>query len=76
MDYKINQFFTIIQNLFLIMTLPKDPFMLYSLINMKLRDQYPDLSSLCSGLDIDQSELEQTLGDAGFKYDPTTNSFR
>ncbi|MDE6446805.1 MAG: DUF4250 domain-containing protein, partial [Muribaculaceae bacterium] len=30
------------------MTLPKDPAMLYSIINMKLRDQYTDLNDLCA----------------------------
>ena len=58
------------------MTLPKDPNMLVSLINMKLRDQYPDLASLCTGLDIDRCNLEKTLADAGYTYQEATNSFR
>ena len=58
------------------MTLPKAPNMLVSLINMKLRDEYPDLASLCSGLDIDREELEKTLAEAGFTYREATNSFR
>lgn len=58
------------------MNLPKDPNMLVSLINMKLRDEYPDLASLCAGLDIDRAELEQTLSEAGYTYQPATNSFR
>lgn len=57
------------------MTLPKDPNMLYSLINMKLRDEYPSLSSLCSGLDLDESSLRRQLADAGFHYDPISNKF-
>ncbi|MDE6010558.1 MAG: DUF4250 domain-containing protein [Muribaculaceae bacterium] len=57
------------------MTLPKDPNMLYSLINMKLRDEYPSLDSLCRGLDIDRETLTQTLSDAGYHYDPATNAF-
>lgn len=57
-------------------TLPKDPFMLYSLVNMRLRDQYTDLEELCSSEDIDRAELEKALADAGFTYDPATNQFR
>lgn len=55
--------------------LPKDPFMLLSIINMKLRDQYADLDTLCDDLDVDREALERTLADAGFAYNPQTNSF-
>lgn len=55
--------------------LPKDPFMLLSIINMKLRDQYADLDSLCDDLDVDREALERTLADAGFTYTTLTNSF-
>ncbi len=57
------------------MNLPKDPNMLYSVINMKLRDEYPDLASLCRGMDIDEPELLQTLSNAGFNYDEAQNRF-
>ena len=30
------------------MELPKDPMMLFSFINMKLRDYYPSLDALCA----------------------------
>ncbi|MDE6329571.1 MAG: DUF4250 domain-containing protein [Muribaculaceae bacterium] len=56
-------------------SLPSDPHMLYSVINMKLRDQYPDLAALCDDLAIDPAELRQVLGDAGYSYDPATNRF-
>ena len=55
--------------------LPKDPFMLLSIINMKLRDQYADLDSLCDDLDVDREALERTLADAGFTYNTLTSSF-
>ena len=57
------------------MNLTKEPNMLYSVINMKLSDVYPDLASLCTGLDIDEPTLVQTLSDAGFHYDQATNRF-
>lgn len=50
--------------------------MLCSLINMKLRDEYPDLESLCAGLDIDKSQLIKTLADAGYEYLPAAYAFR
>lgn len=55
--------------------LPKDPFMLLSVINMKLRDFYPDLDSLCDDLNINRQELEETLKKSGFEYDPDHNKF-
>ena len=42
--------------------LPRDPFMLMSLINMKLRDYYPSLDALCEDLNIEKEVLTTTLG--------------
>lgn len=50
--------------------------MLYSMINMKLRDQYPSLDELCATEDIDRTDLEKRLSDAGFEYDESVNQFR
>lgn len=58
------------------MPLPQDPFMLYSMVNMKLRDQYPSLDELCAAEDIDRPDLEKRLADAGFEYEPSANQFR
>lgn len=58
------------------MQLPKDPFMLYSVVNMKLRDEYPDFETLCRSMDADPEEIKTKLAQAGFEYDPTTNQFR
>ncbi|MDE6205874.1 MAG: DUF4250 domain-containing protein [Duncaniella sp.] len=57
-------------------TLPRDPFMLYSYINMKLRDQYPTLDELCASEDIDKVTLITTLTAAGFTYDKTRDEFK
>lgn len=56
--------------------MPKDPFMLFSWVNMKLRDYYSSLDLLCEDLDIDRSELENRLHAAGFDYLPDVNQFR
>ena len=57
------------------MTLPQDPMMLFSVINMKLRDQYPSLDALCDDLNIDRKTLEEKLKAAGFEYSETHNKF-
>ena len=54
---------------------PKDPFMLLSWTNMKLRDFYPSLDSLCEDLEIDRNELEERLSSAGFEYNEAQNKF-
>ena len=56
--------------------LPRDPFMLYSYVNMKLRDEYPSLDELCKSEGIDRDKLEETLKNAGFEYMPQANQFR
>lgn len=59
------------------MTLPKDPFMLLSIVNMKLRDgAYDSLSDFCLSEGIEQSDLERRLSAAGFEYNPATRQFR
>ncbi len=58
------------------MSLPKDPMILLSVINMKLRDGEEDLAGLCRQLDEDREDLEKRLAAAGFCYDPETNQFR
>ncbi|OUQ29687.1 DUF4250 domain-containing protein [Massilimicrobiota sp. An134] len=56
--------------------LPKDPAMLLSLINMKLRDQYDSLESLCDDLDVSQDEVIQTLKKIDYIYDEQLNQFK
>ena len=59
-----------------IMQLPKDPVILLSFINMKLRDYYPSLAALCDDLGADEEKLRAALAAAGYEYDEKTNSFR
>lgn len=56
--------------------LPKDPFLLLSVVNTKLRDEYESLDALCAALDLDRAALEDRLAAAGFCYDPGRNAFR
>lgn len=57
------------------MQLPEDPMMLYSALNMKLRDYYNSLDELCDDLDINRREVEEKLRQVGFEYDAKMNKF-
>ncbi len=58
------------------MDLPKDPFILLSYINTRLRDEYGSLDALCDDMDLDRAALEKTLAEAGFEYMEQINQFR
>ncbi len=55
--------------------LPKDPMMLFSVVNMKLRDCYSSLDELCDDMLVDKEELIKRLAVFGFEYDPDSNRF-
>lgn len=55
--------------------IPSDPEMLYSYINLKLRDEFDSLDSLCDELDIDKADIEAKLAKAGYTYKPELNKF-
>lgn len=55
--------------------LPKDPFILMSFVNMKLRDCYHTLDELCEDMNVNKEVLTTTLGSIGMEYNPQTNKF-
>ena len=57
------------------MELPKDPMMLFSVINMKLRDNYSSLDELCDDLNVEKEDIIAQLKNAGFEYSPEHNKF-
>ncbi len=57
------------------MTLPEDPMMLFSIINMKLRDNYSSLDELCDDMHIKKETLIQKLRSVGFEYSQDNNRF-
>lgn len=57
------------------MALPKDPILLLSVVNMKLRDFYSSLDALCDDLDEDKNEITERLSAAGYEYDESFNQF-
>ncbi|WP_300813668.1 DUF4250 domain-containing protein [uncultured Bacteroides sp.] len=57
------------------MKLPEEPMMLYSFINMQLRDFYPSLDALCEDLGVDKESIVKKLKSVGFEYSPARNRF-
>lgn len=55
--------------------LPRDPMILFSVLNTKLRDFYPSLDALCDDLDEDKQAILDAMAGAGFRYDPQRNQF-
>lgn len=55
--------------------IPKDPVMLLSFINLKLRDFYGSLDSLCDDMDIDRAEIVDKLETIDYHYDSDRNQF-
>lgn len=56
-------------------TLPKDPFILLSFINTKLRDDYASLHALCDDLNVTEEKVKAKLAAIGYAYDPALNKF-
>lgn len=58
------------------MSIPKDPVMLLSFVNLKLRDEFSSLEDLCLGLNIEASDLTDKLSMIDYHYDSKTNQFK
>ena len=56
--------------------LPKDPVLLLSVVNMKLRDEYGSLDKLCAALNEERPAIERTLAQLDYQYDPQQNQFK
>ena len=57
------------------MYIPKDNDILYSMVNMKLRDQYDSFEEFCDCEDVDPARLMVRLNAAGYEYDEEHNKF-
>jgi len=53
----------------------KDPYMLLSIVNMKLRDEASSLDDLCKTYQKKREELELQLLAIGYKYESNHNQF-
>ena len=54
----------------------KDIMLLYSLVNMKLRDEFLDLDDLVNYYGVDKKELLDRFSDAGYEYVKGENQFK
>ena len=57
------------------MSLPKDPVMLLSVVNTKLRDFYPSLEELAAAEGVSVEEIINTLEKINYVYDKNMNRF-
>ena len=55
--------------------IPKDPVMLLSFLNLKLRDFYMSLDDFCEDMDVDRQEIIDKLEGIGYHYDREKNAF-
>ena len=55
--------------------IPKDPVMLLSFMNLKLRDYYDSLDSLCEDMDVSRQEITDKLSSINYHYDKEKNQF-
>lgn len=55
--------------------IPKDPAMLLSFVNLKLRDYYKDLDELCAALEVNKEGLTEKLASIDYHYDKENNQF-
>lgn len=56
-------------------TIPKDPYLLLSYVNLKLRDYYTSLEDMCKTLDIDQTALVTKMAGIDYEYSADQNQF-
>ncbi|MCF2554909.1 DUF4250 domain-containing protein [Faecalicatena contorta] len=57
------------------MELPKDPMLLLSVVNTKIRDHYQTLDALCEDMDVNKEELINTLRGIDYEYDESRHQF-
>ncbi|CUX50374.1 DUF4250 domain-containing protein [Clostridium sp. C105KSO13] len=55
--------------------LPKDPVILLSVINTRLRDYYKTLDELCEDIKISPAEVKEKLKTIDYEYDAVQNQF-
>ena len=59
----------------MIQNMPKDPAMLLSFINLKLRDYYSSLETLCEDQQVEENEICEKLALIDYEYDAQKNQF-
>lgn len=57
------------------MEMPSNPYILLSVINTKLRDDYSSLKTLCEEEDLSEKEIISLLKSIDYTYDEKLNKF-
>ena len=57
------------------MNIPKDPVMLVSFLNLKLRDCYASFDDLCEDLDLNKEETANIVATIDYHYILERNQF-
>ena len=57
------------------MSIPNDPMMLLSFVNLKLRDFYHSLDAMCDDMSLDKSSIVAKLATIDYEYDEKLNKF-
>ncbi len=55
--------------------IPRDPVMLLSFVNLKLRDYYDSFEAMCEDMDIDGADIRKKLEAIDYCYDEEKNQF-
>lgn len=55
--------------------IPRDPVMLLSFVNLKLRDYYDSLEAMCEDMELDSGEITKKLEAIDYRYDKEKNQF-
>lgn len=55
--------------------LPKDPMMLLSFVNTKLRDEFSSLDAFCENFSIEREAITGKLAQIDYEYDEALNKF-
>ena len=53
----------------------KDPYLLLSLVNTKLRDEAASLEELCKSYDVSEESIKVRLDKVGYSYNKDSNQF-
>lgn len=57
------------------MSIPNDPMILLSFVNLKLRDYYSSLNAMCDDMELDINEITTKLASIDYEYDAELNKF-
>lgn len=57
------------------MSIPNDPMMLLSFVNLKLRDFYSSFDAMCEDMELNKDEIIAKLASIDYEYDAELNKF-